>query len=1257
MSCEELLEEAAAIAQLIDRGIDAGQEGAVLGAPFATLRAGPMSKLPRAVHISHALHFDCLQVAALAIAADGVTSAAEIEWVFPLAFRAAGYLARCRPSYAEHAGLSHDEVPAFFERYREDPELFGMACDKTRWLGLEVCARFAQLSKDDGLLDRYERVITGVMDEVTGLEGVTEAEAIERERLEDELTSLRQRLEASHREASGVDGRVEAFCAPQSPSVFSSVAQASHVWERDPLDVEVVHSEARDVFAHLIDAATDGRADSGKLLLIRGGAGSGKTHLMRAFRNYLHERQLGYAAYLQMTSKSEDYSKYALVNLIDSLDRPYDPPMVQTSALIMLSDSVVEPPDCLSPDQLRRLRENVSDEKDPVSPLVDQLLRNPQLSSFDPDLLRALVHLQRRDPPITARAVKYLRCQELNDYDRDLLGGIAARGGGDAPLRTIVELGQLAATTGNALVFLVDQLEDIVNLGEDKERFPRSVDVLRAITDGVPSAVVVISCLDDMYEQVRPFLTRSALDRLEREPTPITLTSRRSADEIEAMITRRLRVLYDDQGVRFRENEPLFPFQRADLDKLTNLRTRDVLNWCHEYRKRCVAAGELIDASEVAAGVSRDSRSSIDWSRRYNDARTGFAESRSEDDGKLLDLLADAARQCSAEIGASIELRQDRAGGVLFATLPTETPTTYAIGICNKRPQGRGLAKQIENLEKAAGSARPALVRCSPFPDNAKTQIATQLGEIVKRGGRRVVVEDSEWRAVMAFSQFAERHRNEPGFAEWVRAEQPLSHLASLRELFELDAIEHARRAAPAARPAARRAAPTAPEPVSKPAPRVATENKPEPKPKPKTAAAKKPDATVVTAADAMIELGRQIGLGGDPVRLELEKLRVHAGFLGTTGSGKTTVALNIIEQALERGVSVVVVDRKGDLCRYADPTWWREEPADAQAARRKKRLAGTIEVALYTPGDATGVPLALPVAASSLAEASSRERARGARQSADALGAMMGYGGGASHKHQLVILGNAIELLVESGGAVELEALVEIIANEDPSLVNKIGRLNTKHFNKLVDDLEGLKYRHGELLDPGAKPLEPGALFAPPRPRLSIISTKFLGGDARIEFWVSRFLVELARWASANPSERLQTLVFFDEADIYMPAQSKPATKEPMLDLLKRARSAGVGLLLGTQNPGDFDYRSRDNIRTWFVGRVAEKRAVGKMKALLGEYRTSIDTRLAKQKTGDFFLLHDGVTELHSSRSLMETRQLPEDQIRALATVPRRVG
>jgi DNA helicase HerA-like ATPase len=105
------------------------------------------------------------------------------------------------------------------------------------------------------------------------------------------------------------------------------------------------------------------------------------------------------------------------------------------------------------------------------------------------------------------------------------------------------------------------------------------------------------------------------------------------------------------------------------------------------------------------------------------------------------------------------------------------------------------------------------------------------------------------------------------------------------------------------------------------------------------------------------------------------------------------------------------------------------------------------------------------------------------------------------------------------------------------------------------------------------------------------------------------------------------------------------------MEDLLRRARSAGLGLLLATQSPGDFDYKCRDNIRAWFVGRVKEETALAKMKPMLSDCRVDVAARLPTQERGEFHLLRDGsVTSLQAGPSLMLTEQLPEQEILELA-------
>jgi len=105
------------------------------------------------------------------------------------------------------------------------------------------------------------------------------------------------------------------------------------------------------------------------------------------------------------------------------------------------------------------------------------------------------------------------------------------------------------------------------------------------------------------------------------------------------------------------------------------------------------------------------------------------------------------------------------------------------------------------------------------------------------------------------------------------------------------------------------------------------------------------------------------------------------------------------------------------------------------------------------------------------------------------------------------------------------------------------------------------------------------------------------------------------------------------------------------MENLLKRARSAGLGLMLATQSPGDFDYKCRDTIRSWFVGRIKEKNSLDKMRPMLSEARVDFTAKIPHQATGEFHLIREGRVEpLKADASAMSTEQLADDELLRLA-------
>jgi DNA helicase HerA-like ATPase len=167
----------------------------------------------------------------------------------------------------------------------------------------------------------------------------------------------------------------------------------------------------------------------------------------------------------------------------------------------------------------------------------------------------------------------------------------------------------------------------------------------------------------------------------------------------------------------------------------------------------------------------------------------------------------------------------------------------------------------------------------------------------------------------------------------------------------------------------------------------------------------------------------------------------------------------------------------------------------------------------------------------------------------------------------------------------------------------------------------------------------------------LSVISTKFLGDALNADFFVTQLLMELMRHISKNPADRLQGAVVFDEADLYLPAVRKPASKGPMEDLLKRGRSGGLSVFLATQSPGDLDYRCKENVLSWYLGDISQDTALNKIKAMLPAKIKDLTQRLPGQAAGRFHLLKGSqATRIRSLRSAIELKQLPEDRILALA-------
>ncbi|GIW82241.1 MAG: hypothetical protein KatS3mg105_4048 [Gemmatales bacterium] len=1040
----------------------------------------------------------------------------------------------------------------------------------------------------------------------------------------------------------------QVFCSGNYPEIFHAIVHKHEIWKHDPFDVESIHEEARAVFNGLLMRATSDHPSAGRIFTLLGESGCGKTHLMRAFRNEVHERELGYVGYMTMTSTAEHYDRYILSNLIDSLDQPFLHPEIPASGLARLSKKLFDALPIAFNEQRQKLREEEIDSAQLGRLVRDMTLElersDPRFSDIgEPDVLSALLYLQRDDPPIKSRVLKYLRCEDLNAFDRQMLGDLVPRCRPEDPLRMIRTLGKLIhVLERSALVLLVDQMEDMTDQEtrdlQAAARFRRAIDTLCAVIDEVPSAVVVIACLEDYFKNQQPNLAKSKLDRLVNDPKQTKLNARRSLEEIKQLLARRLRYLFDESGLVPNRGDDIFPYRDEDLIPLTNLRIRDILDGFRRHREECIfaRAWKAPIWQQQPKPPSPPTRNIERIEQEWNDFRARTSASPPDAEKDLAELLGWAISQSGAELAGyhfEIELCHDYCIRVLIHE-PDNDARKLFVAVCNKKPQGKWLMEQIENAEGFAHEDPLAIVRSTPFPQSPNAKVMKKVAAIITRGGRRVVIEDSDWRTMLALRAFLIQHKKDDGVADWLRESRPLTTLPSLQTLLDLDNG-----------PATPAVPPTAANPPSSSSDDQPTAAKP---------AEQRNIRPPVPTGSLLV--GTTTGIAPQEMTLNLSDLTQHIAFLGTTGSGKTTAALNLIEQLLLQGVPAVLVDRKGDLCGYADPSVWNQTMLPDESDDRKNQLREKVDVAIFTPGHSDGRPLDISLVPDGTSQMTAHEQDQIAGFAATALGSMMRYRTRTDQKCHAV-LRQAITLLIEQGLPVTLPQLIDMVTHEDPSLITRVGSLGN-HFRKLAQDLQTLQINQNRLLQNHGEKLSidlllgRGPFAIPGKTRLSIISTKFLGDNIDIQFWITQLLLEITRWGNQNPHPELQAVFMFDEADLYLPAQRQPATKAPMENLLKRIRSAGVGIMLATQSPGDLDYRCREMIGTWLAGRITQNTALEKLKPMFAQYGAEqIASKLPAQPTGHFYLIRSqGVTPLKAKPSFLRTRQLAEEEILALA-------
>lgn len=361
--------------------------------------------------------------------------------------------------------------------------------------------------------------------------------------------------------------------------------------------------------------------------------------------------------------------------------------------------------------------------------------------------------------------------------------------------------------------------------------------------------------------------------------------------------------------------------------------------------------------------------------------------------------------------------------------------------------------------------------------------------------------------------------------------------------------------------------------------------------------------------------------------------LVTHAVCVGMTGSGKTGLCIDLLEEAAIDGVPSIVIDPKGDLpnllltfpelqpgdfapwtneddakrknlsteeyARQQADSWKNGLASWRQDGERIRRLRQAADFTIYTPGSNAGFPVSIlkSFAAPPKAIIDDTELLRDRiNTTVTSLLGLLGIEADPIRSREHILISTIMDSAWKGSRDLDIAALIQQI--QTPPL-KRIGVLDLESFYPSKDRFTLALQLNNLLAAPGfstwlaGEPLDIDNIFHTPdgKPRVSIFSIAHLN-DAERMFFVSLLLNQILGWMrTQSGTTSLRAIVYMDEIFGYFPPVANPPSKTPLLTLLKQARAFGVGIVLVTQNPVDLDYKGLANTGTWFIGRLQTER------------------------------------------------------------------
>lgn len=367
------------------------------------------------------------------------------------------------------------------------------------------------------------------------------------------------------------------------------------------------------------------------------------------------------------------------------------------------------------------------------------------------------------------------------------------------------------------------------------------------------------------------------------------------------------------------------------------------------------------------------------------------------------------------------------------------------------------------------------------------------------------------------------------------------------------------------------------------------------------------------------------------PLVYKNKDLTTHAAIIGMTGSGKTGLGISLLEEAAIDNIPSIIIDPKGDMGNLlltfpnllgSDFEQWVEEQDalnngvslsehaqnianlwrkgindDFQSPERIAKLKNAADFTIYTPGSSAGVQVSILqtfCAPPKEVLEDSDLLVSLVNSTVSSLLSLIDEKNDASSK-EAILLGS---LFMNAYTQAQDLTLEELIARIVTPPFRKIGIFDVETFLTQDERLKLALKLNAIIANPSFKtwidgePLDISKLLYDDagKAKVSIFSIAHLNDTQRM-FFVSLLLNHILTWMRRQEgTSSLKALLYMDEIFGYFPPSSNPPSKQPMLTLLKQARSFGIGIILSTQNPVDIDYKGLSNIGTWFIGRLQTK-------------------------------------------------------------------